>query len=130
MIYVTNIYGYNLMYVVCYSKLLRILLMCNVVNSLLNLSKYLRINYHKLFWTPRIVNGRILIFWTCFCLFGTGFLYSVLCRINGECGALAYNRRVAVSYVSGLSIKHTSFLCVCLADWWWPYNAAETCSES
>lgn len=40
MIYVTSIYGYNFMYVVCYSKLLRILVMCNVVNSLLDLSKY------------------------------------------------------------------------------------------
>jgi hypothetical protein len=48
------------MYVLCYSKLLQILVMCNIVNSLLNLSKYLRINYHKLFWISRIVNGRIL----------------------------------------------------------------------
>jgi hypothetical protein len=50
------------MYVFCYSKLLQILVMCNNVNSFFNLSKYLRINYRKLFWTPRIVNGRILNF--------------------------------------------------------------------
>ena len=40
MIYVASIYGYNLMYVVCYSTLLRILVMFNVVTSLLNLSKH------------------------------------------------------------------------------------------
>jgi len=40
MIYVTNIYGYKHIYVVYYSNLLRIFVMCYVVTILLNLSKY------------------------------------------------------------------------------------------
>ena len=38
--YVTNIYGYNLMYFLCYGKLLLILIIYYFVTSLLNLSKY------------------------------------------------------------------------------------------
>jgi hypothetical protein len=81
MICATIIYGYNILCVICCSKLLRIFVMCNAVTSLLNLSKYF---VYKLSY---VVLDSLYCQWkdsdffrTCSCLSVTGLANSVLCK--------------------------------------------------